>query len=381
MSLATRSVSKWQYCNNSAREPFIAIRSLLNQWFDRYPEEEKNEFRSRFQSDDDYAHLSAFFELLIHETLLKNGYELVIHPAIPETKKRPDFLVRSKGQDLFCLEATTVGPSHTERRATIRRDQVYDVINELRSPDFCLALRVRGAPNITPPSRSMVGALERWLNKQDYEQTRNEYIDEGIVGLPCLEYKRDGWFIEFFPIPKAESQRDNLSIRPIALLLPGLEVVRTGETIYRSLKNKAKRYGDLEMPLVVAVNVLDRGYIPDMFVEVLFGKAVLTISSDAEGETISQCWGRNERGLWIGPGGPRGKRLSAVIAAGRLDYTNLREKQPVLIPHPWSNHQLQANIIPFDKKLLNQESGYFEEMEGPSLGDFLELPSPWPPEG
>jgi len=47
---------------------------------------------------------SAFNELFLHELFSKQGFKLQVNPILPDTTKRPDFLV-SKDNFEFYLEA------------------------------------------------------------------------------------------------------------------------------------------------------------------------------------------------------------------------------------------------------------------------------------
>ena len=99
--LAKYSESHYKYLNISDRPEFRVIRTELEHWFSNYPDKEKNEFIRRFQSNNNDQFLSAFFELYIHEILLKLNYKIKIHPDISSSGNHPDFLVKSKRREEF----------------------------------------------------------------------------------------------------------------------------------------------------------------------------------------------------------------------------------------------------------------------------------------
>src|SRR6266508_6440058 len=78
------------YWNRSARPLARHIRQELELWYAHYPDG-TNDLRSRFRSADDVQHQAAFFELFLHELLLRLGCTVEIHPAVPGTSKRPEF--------------------------------------------------------------------------------------------------------------------------------------------------------------------------------------------------------------------------------------------------------------------------------------------------
>ena len=56
--------------NRSARREIIEICGRLESWYERFPVEARDDLRGRFRGDD-HAHRGAFFELLIHEVLIR----------------------------------------------------------------------------------------------------------------------------------------------------------------------------------------------------------------------------------------------------------------------------------------------------------------------
>ncbi|KXB05054.1 hypothetical protein AKJ49_01460 [candidate division MSBL1 archaeon SCGC-AAA382A03] len=97
----------FEYLNISARIESQKIRELLEQWFKRYPSEHQDDLRGRFRDKDDRIHIGAFFELYLHELMIRSGYEVEVHPDINGTTNHPDFEVLTDELE-FYLEATSV---------------------------------------------------------------------------------------------------------------------------------------------------------------------------------------------------------------------------------------------------------------------------------
>ena len=94
--------SAFAYLSRSARPEAEQARQRIESWFARYPADAANELALRLQSRLDDQHRAAFFELLLHELLLRCGHPVAaIEPKLAHTWKSPDFLV--EGQ--FYLEA------------------------------------------------------------------------------------------------------------------------------------------------------------------------------------------------------------------------------------------------------------------------------------
>ena len=81
LGAARYSEPQFAYLNRSARLEANLIRALLEAWFSRYPPAEAADLRARFRSSNDLQHHSAFFELFVHELLLKLGLHPQIHPT------------------------------------------------------------------------------------------------------------------------------------------------------------------------------------------------------------------------------------------------------------------------------------------------------------
>lgn len=137
------------YLNRSARPEAEKVRWLLETWFSHYPQKEQVELRERFRM----AELSAFYELFLHELLLKLGCEVEIHPQKEDADgKHPDFLVKPPDGYCFYIEAVlATGESKEEEAARNRINTVYDCINDLNSPNFFIGINhVKGTPRTQP---------------------------------------------------------------------------------------------------------------------------------------------------------------------------------------------------------------------------------------
>ena len=98
--------SKFAYLNRTGRPEAGRVRQIVEEWFSRYPLHHRAELRSRFRSPNNHNHLAAFFELSLHELLVRLGHVVEIHPQSSGViAKRPDFLVTSGGGDRFYIEA------------------------------------------------------------------------------------------------------------------------------------------------------------------------------------------------------------------------------------------------------------------------------------
>ena len=128
---ATYSEAGFAYLNRSARTDVAQVRELLDAWFARYSSEHQPELASRFRAAGRRGLEPPFFELFLHELLLRLGFRPTVHPQLASTERRPDFLVESDGATSFLLEAAVVSDEPREETAARRlEDGIYDSLND-----------------------------------------------------------------------------------------------------------------------------------------------------------------------------------------------------------------------------------------------------------
>ena len=379
--LAQYAEPLFAYLNRTARVEFARIRRELEEWFTRYPASGQAELRARFRSDIDSQHQSAFFELFLHELLLRLGCQVTIHPTVPNVARTPDFLVKSPDGERFYIEATiATNESAAEAASRARMNAVYDVLNRVvDSPDFFLWIKIDGAPKTPPPARRIASFVSAHLAELDPDQITRLYESGRIEEIPRWSFEHEGWEIEFKPIPKKNEARGKPGVRPIAVQSTGVRWVDRRTPIRDAITEKAGRYGVLDLPYVVAVNVLE--FIDEIdILEALFGKEQFTIllSKSGPAETVNTRMSRLPDGAWSGTGGPRYTRVSAVLLATRLSVYNIPRANFRLYHNPWAYRPYQSVLtrlpqaVPRDNRM--------EHIDGESTEAIFGLPSSWPDE-
>ena len=84
---ATHTEDTFSFLNRSAWPASEAVRNLLESFFGRYPSSESAELKCKFRAQFE----SAFFELFLHELLLRLGCEVVVHPNLHGTDNKTRF--------------------------------------------------------------------------------------------------------------------------------------------------------------------------------------------------------------------------------------------------------------------------------------------------
>jgi hypothetical protein len=98
--------SAYAHLDRSAASEADELRSLIEDWLEDYPASDRDDLAARLRSARDDQHRSAFFELRLHRLLVDLGHRiLAVEPKLPHTWKSPDFLIESREEHRFYLEA------------------------------------------------------------------------------------------------------------------------------------------------------------------------------------------------------------------------------------------------------------------------------------
>lgn len=369
------------YMNRTARSDFEKVREKLELWFSHYPVLEQPELRARFRSDIDTQHQSALFEILLHQILLVFGCKITPHPTLPNTAKTPDFLVKPLSGTPFYVEAVlATNESAEEVAARARINTVYDVVDrKVDSSNFFLWIDVEGAPGSPPRASKIASFLNKRIAKLDPDAVAKLYETDGMDAVPSWRYQHDGWIVNFQPIPKKPEARNKEGVRPIGAKSTGVRWVDHRTPIRDAINKKVGRYGKLELPYVVAVNVLE--FIDEIdIMEALFGKEQFTIdfSQSNPPEPVSTKMSRVRDGVWTSYEGPRNTRVSAVLVTTRLSPWNLSSGNVCLYHNPWAQKSYSSALVRLPQAVL--EGDHMKKVGGESIGSILGLPSSWPVE-
>lgn len=367
------------YLNRSARQGVQNIRDMLDGWFARYPEQHRPDLGARFRSSNNVDHRSAFFELFLHELVLRLGCTAEVHPNVASSARHPDFLVSAPNGHRSYLEAVlATDETREEAAAMARMNIVYDALNRLESPDFFVGMDMRGAPETPPPARQIRAYLGERLAAVDYAALSQAFEQGGFRALPHWPYRHDGWNIEFFPVPKSPNLRGRPGVRPLAIHFEGVKQIDSRTAIRNAIVEKAKAYGDLELPYVVAVNALGDFVDRIAVMEALFGQEQFVYRATLEGP----CGPEFERvadGAWTSPQGPRYTRVSAALVAIQVRPSNIPWTPVCLYHNPWARRPYDSSLNRLSRAVPRDET-HMNFIDGELLSAIFALPQGWPRE-
>jgi len=368
---AKESEPRFQYYNQSARPSIVILRNMLEAWFEHYPGNKKIDLRQRFRADDP-QHRSAFFELYIHELLTRLGFGLQAEPDVAGCGTHPDYLAYRAGSPKFYLEATLAGlQSEKEYAAEKRKNTVYDLLNTIDSPNFFLAIDIEGAPSAAPPTKKLRKALTRWLATLDPDVIGELYESGRYAEIPSYHWQSEGWILVFKPRPKSPKLRGQPGVRPIGFRFPTeLEWQNTCGGIRSAMEAKAKKYGQLDLPFVIAINVVEDHCDNIDIMNALYGDEVAIMSQAPDGN-LTERWQRKKNGAWVGEAGPRKTLVSAVLLGVDLHPWSMGAVTPELFQNPWASHPFSTADWPLPHCVADLQAGRVYHRPGASAGQFL----------
>jgi hypothetical protein len=370
--------SSFDYLNTSARPGICAIREMLERWFEHLPNSAKADIRGRFRSGDEVQYESSFFELFWHELLCSSCYEVTTHPRVPNATTNPDFLASRAGVPQFYLEATLAMPPG-DPAATRRLAELYQTLDRMASPDFFLEIQYRGSPQENVRGRALRQRLESWLEELNFDEISRLYQERNYGAVPTFTWPEHGVMLTFTPIPKGPQSRGQLGIRPIGIVAPmDMRMVRTHDDIRVALEGKATKYGVLELPLLVAVNVMDDFCEEADLWSALFGEEQLVATQQANGRWREDWGARAPNGAWYGREGPRNRLVSAVVVTHQLSPSNVRTRTLELIHNPWALHPMTPDSLQLVQRIICVPEGRISRHSGVSAADLLGIPEAWP---
>ncbi len=352
------------------------MREILDRWFSNYPEPHRRELRSQFRSHVDQQHVAAFLELTLHELLITFRNRVEIHPRIEGASTRPDFFFESEPPNASYLEAVlATDESREEAAAEATKNRVYDTINRLNSPDYFVGMDVHGKPETEPSGRQIRGLLRRELSKLNHSDIGTLFRAGGLSAMPRWPFEHGGWRVDFYPIPKTSSSRGRLGARPIGLQFGGFSTANTKVAIRNAVLTKASRYGVLEKPYIVAVNVLSLHVDETDVLEALYGDEQYVVSASGAGHKTTVKRARN--GAWMSPNGPQNSRVSAILIIPQLVPSTLIRANACLFHNPWAAKHYNGSLGRLNSCVVgNDNRAHFHS--GESMAAILGLPNEWP---
>jgi hypothetical protein len=244
---ASGNENTFHYFNDTARPEVIPLREVMEIWFKDYPDSEKVEMKERLISD----FYPAFYELAMYQYFKNMGYDVTIHPAVPETKKRPDFLVKNEADEFYVEIKEMQMVTYAEELERRKLNTLYDSMNSIDNTNFMICIdKIKFKSSRQPSGKKVIKHFDAIMhslypdvilqNEVGHRRPRYAYEDEDvsiIVGL----------------LPKSADHRGRKG-RAIGSYGSYTKLGGDEEKIKKALNKKTTRYGNLDKPFIICLN-------------------------------------------------------------------------------------------------------------------------------
>lgn len=331
----------FDFLNRCARPEFGSVREFLEQEVLAFPVEGRDDLihRIRYGSEVDYS--AAIFELLLHGGLSRRGYVLKPHPTLP-SGRQPDFLVTAPDGNEFYLEATQATEMFDGRddSAEKRKNTALDDLNRDVHPDFWLMTSSTGHPTTQPPSKKLRHEVQMWLASLNYDHITASVAAGGHDAYPARTWRHEAWTLTMRAVPISHAKRGT-SEGLVASRSGGSGWVDRTGPLRNALKKKSGHYGELDLPLIIAVNVMS-GFLSRMDeVHALYGDHVRLAGHAATTAIVSGPLG----GFLHEGGRPRRKQVSGAWVFQGLNVYNRHAVKDTLYVHPWGQRPMPVSLM------------------------------------
>lgn len=331
---STGNENSFEYFNNIGRPDIIPIRDIMENWYSIYPDSEKNEMKERLKADFS----PAFYELGIYSYFKNMEYDVTIHPIIPNTLKRPDFLVIKNTNEFYVEIKEMRMSSDADRLKEKRLNTLTDSMNLIDSENFMLCIEnIHFKTGKQPSGRKIINHFNNLIKLFDPDLYREKLEKGGFVFMPELKYEDENICIEIRLTPKAAHLRGKNG-RAIASYGVYTKIGGDEEMIKNALQSKANRYGDLDKPFLICLNYPSPFLHKEDIKIALFGN--------------NSFFGTASR--------PRNKRVSAVLIT---DFTvsSLLKANLYYYKNPFAKKEITFSPSSDLVKCLELTEGYIKE--------------------
>ena len=364
---AQHNHNSYDFYNCSAWNDVEKIRRLLNKWFLNFPDDEKEELITRFKK----SFSSAFYELFLFNLFLNQGFEIEIHPEVPDSNKRPDFLISKNDTEIYVEAKEATDKTESQLAHENKLSTLYDSLDKIKSHNFLLHLKNITLLSSNQPSMSaIVKQIYQKLDTLDPDEATMRLNKFGLDGLPQLNIQTEDVELEmaFIPIDREHRNKEGkfIGIYPIKTSIGGSE-----DSIKKSFSKKCNRYGKLDKPFMIAINAMGRKFTGKYDAEnAIWGTAALRYNDNPEEDEMV----RINDGLFYGERGPIHKNASAVLITKIMPF-NIHVSEYWSAVNPLANNPIDMSLFSFKYQFVQNLS--VENIEGKTIGEILKIDRDW----
>ncbi|SMD27185.1 hypothetical protein [Kibdelosporangium aridum] len=259
-----------------------------------------------------------------------------------------------------------------EGRSGAREAWIYDLVNKATNPNFYVGLKFDQLGLQRPKDREVISPLETWLSGIDPDEV-DAALDNGGE-TPELYLSVRDWGLIFTAHPIKPARRGKPRHRLLGVYPAYGGFVNDQHKLRKTLDRKARHYGALDKPFVIAVMGMSSFMDNEDVENALFGNVVYrySINQPEDGR-----WVRNRDGLWMRGAQPLATRVSGVLMGTGIFPWNHTHELPRLWTNPWATRSLPGTE-PFPTA-TSDDTGTITYADTPTAGhDVFDLPEDWP---
>lgn len=364
---ANHNHNSYDFFNQCAWKDVENVRRLLNKWFSDIPEEEKEELFNRFKK----TFSSAFYELFLYNLFLYQGFKIKVHPKIPNSNKKPDFLIIKNDIEIYVEAKEATDKSESKEALENKLNTLYDSLNKINSQNFLLHVKKANILSIKQPSaKAIIKKIYQMLDTLDPDEATVRLKKYGLDGLPQLNILNSELELEmgFIPIDKEHRHETGrfIGMYPISSYWGGSE-----GAIKKSFKKKCNRYGALEKPYIIAINAMGKKFSGYYDAEnAIWGTAALRYNDNPEEDQMV----RMNDGLFYGDQGPIHKNASAVLITKIMPF-NIHVSEYWSAVNPFANNPIDMSLFSFKYQYVNNLM--IRNMDGKTIGEMMNIEKDW----
>lgn len=369
---AEANEDSFSYYERSARKDISKVRDLLEKWFQNLPETEKYEVKKRFKKSFD----SVFYELFLFNFFKKLGYEIIIHPKIENTDKKPDFLVSKDGIEIYIEAKICKDKSNFEESNEKLIERFYETIDKIESPHFMFRIEKLHLKKTNQPStKELVKKIKNKISQLNHKNELGKTtfgISNSFIQFENLFFENEeiSINIEFLPVNEdaVGKPRRSIGVRPIETFIGGAE-----ESIRESILTKAKRYGKLDKPYLICINTLSIKSSSYYDIDAaIWGSIALSFSTDPNNR--DEKWVHSADGIFYNNGSKRITNVSGIMINRIFPHTVPSSKYWIF-EHPFTDNKLNFKSLKLPYCYI--QNGNVHNYEGNNLGEIFKLNKDW----
>lgn len=340
------------------------IREVADAFLNRVPKPAQGDIVGRWRSGDDAAATSAWWEVYLHEWLIRSGFTVQVH-EVQANGRKPDFRAVRDGLTIY-LEATGPGISGEQRAKGNRQNDLLNQFNQVKSDRFVLWIRRLDVGTAPIRFSDWRRRAERWLDGLD-----DSSPDFSLAPLVLTD---GDWMAELVPFPRKGPVDPRLGPRAIGIYPMEGGVRDDVQYARRLVQSKRTAYGTLDAPLVIAVWAHSIFHRPDEWRAALFGSVVSSYALDGSLEGVRQ----EHDGLWGGgPEGWKDTHVGGVLIGLDPSFHTIGRSVPQWWAHPSGGLQ-NRDLSALAERYVNAPQAELAESPHVTPSQFFGLPDPWP---